>query len=256
MAYDDSGGNGELVVMLPGMGALRSEYRFLAPLLRTAGYRAVTADLRGHGQSSVPWPSYDVPSVGGDIVALIETLKAGPAHVIATSFSPGAAVWAAAERPELFRSLVLIGPFVRDIKLNPLMSAAVWVLMNNPWRVSTWMMYYPSLYPSRKPADFKDYLRQLQANLAEPGRFEAAKALAGASRRPAEERLGKLKAPVLVMMGTKDPDFPDPIAEAQFVAKQTGGQATLIEGAGHYPQTEMPEETSRVVKGFLKKLTA
>ena len=27
LAYDDSGGSGETVIMLPGMGALRSEYR-------------------------------------------------------------------------------------------------------------------------------------------------------------------------------------------------------------------------------------
>lgn len=62
------------------MGALRSEYRFLAPRLRDAGYHAVTMDLRGQGDSSVPWNDYDVPSVGNDILALIERLKTGPAH--------------------------------------------------------------------------------------------------------------------------------------------------------------------------------
>ena len=64
LAYDDSGGSGELVLMLPGIAALRSEYRYLAPQLSQAGYRAVTVDLRGQGESSVPWKSYDVPSVG------------------------------------------------------------------------------------------------------------------------------------------------------------------------------------------------
>ena len=89
LAYSDYGGSGELVLMLPGMGALRSEYRYLAPKLSEAGYRAVTVDLRGHGDSSVPWQIYDVPSVGDDILALIEHLNAGAAHVIGTSFSPG-----------------------------------------------------------------------------------------------------------------------------------------------------------------------
>ena len=87
LAYSDYGGVGPLVLMLPGMGALRSEYRYLAPQLSAAGFRAVTVDLRGHGESSVPWKTYDVPSVGNDILALIEHLNAGPAHVIATSFS-------------------------------------------------------------------------------------------------------------------------------------------------------------------------
>jgi pimeloyl-ACP methyl ester carboxylesterase len=158
LAYSDYGGDGQLVLMLPGMGALRSEYRYLAPRLGKAGYRAVTADLRGHGESSVPWKTYDVPSVGGDILALIEHLTAGAAHVIGTSFAAGAAVWAAAEHPDRIRSLVLIGAFVRAAKINPVMSALFRLMMNSPWRVRAWSMYYPSLYPTRKPADFKDYL--------------------------------------------------------------------------------------------------
>ena len=48
IAYDDSQGDGQMVIMWPGMGALRSEYRYLAPALVEAGYRVVTADLRGH----------------------------------------------------------------------------------------------------------------------------------------------------------------------------------------------------------------
>ncbi len=48
IAYDDSQEDGQVVIMWPGMGALRSEYRYLAPALVEAGYRVVTADLRGH----------------------------------------------------------------------------------------------------------------------------------------------------------------------------------------------------------------
>jgi alpha-beta hydrolase superfamily lysophospholipase len=55
LAYSDYAGNGQLVLMLPGMGALRSKYRYLAPRLGEAGYRAVAVDLHGHGESSVPW---------------------------------------------------------------------------------------------------------------------------------------------------------------------------------------------------------
>jgi pimeloyl-ACP methyl ester carboxylesterase len=120
LAYSDYGGSGELVLMLPGMGALRSEYRFLAPKLSEAGYRAVAADLRGHGESSVPWAA-------------------------------------------------------------------------------------------------------------------------------------KVKAPTLVIMGTKDPDFADPVAEGTYIARQTGGKLELIAGAGHYPQTEMSEKTAPIVIEFLRK---
>ena len=134
IAYDDSHGDGELVIMWPGMGALRTEYRFLAPALVDAGYRAVTADLRGHGESSADWSEYTLPAVGQDILALIDHLDAGPAHVIGTSFSPGAAVWAAAERPEAIRSLILIGAFVRDTPPSTMKSLSTAVLLRGPLR--------------------------------------------------------------------------------------------------------------------------
>jgi pimeloyl-ACP methyl ester carboxylesterase len=253
LAYSDYAGNGQLVLMLPGMGALRSEYRYLAPRLSEAGYRAVTVDLRGHGESSVPWNTYDVPAVGSDILALIEHLGGGAAHLIGTSFAAAPVVWAASEGPDSVRSLVLIAPFVRTAKINPIMKALFWLMMNNPWRVRTWAMYYGTLYPTHKPADFKDYLSQLTENMMQRGRFDAAAALGNSSRQPSADRLKQVKAPTLVIMGTKDPDFPDPATEGKIVAEQTGGTLALIEGAGHYPQTEMPEKTTPIVIDFLKR---
>jgi pimeloyl-ACP methyl ester carboxylesterase len=130
------------------------------------------------------------------------------------------------------------------------MQAAFWLMMNNPWRVRTWKRYYRSLYPTHKPADLGDYLDELGKNLAQPGRFDAAAALAFSSRQPSDERLDQVKAPVLVFMGSKDPDFPDPAAEGRLVAERTGGRLEMIEGAGHYPQAEMPEKTARVILDF------
>lgn len=253
IAFSDYAGSGEPVLMLPGMGDLRAEYRFLAPKLTEAGYRAVTVDLRGHGESSIPWTSYEVTSVGADILGLIKHINAGPVHLIGTSFSPAAVVWVAVERPDWIRSLVLISPFVRDAKINPIMQTLFWVMLNNPWRVRTWGVYYNSLYPTHKPPDLQVYLKEMMDNVAQPSRFDAVKGLANSSRQPSSERLNRVKAPTLVIMGTKDPDFPDPEAEGRLVAEQTGGTLALVEGAGHYPQAEMPEKTTPIVVDFLKR---
>ncbi|MGB5757228.1 MAG: alpha/beta fold hydrolase, partial [Acidimicrobiales bacterium] len=56
IAFEDRGGDGPLVVMLPGAGDVRHEYRFVAPELAAGGARVVTVDLRGHGDSSADWP--------------------------------------------------------------------------------------------------------------------------------------------------------------------------------------------------------
>ena len=252
LAFSDYGGHGQPVLMMPGMGALRSEYRYLAPKLYEAGFRPVAADVRGHGESSVPWKSYEIPAVGGDILALIEYLEAGPVHLICTSKSAGAGVWAAAERPDRIRSLTLIGAFARQVEMNPVMGALFWLMMNNPLRVWFWTKYYGSIYPSQKPPDFNDYINRLTENLKQPGRFAASNAFGNASLQLAEERLSRVKAPTLIIMGTKDPDFPDPVAEGEYLAQQTGGNLEIMEGAGHYPQTEMPEKTAPLVINFLK----
>jgi pimeloyl-ACP methyl ester carboxylesterase len=63
-----------------------------------------------------------------------------------------------------------------------------------------------------------------------------------------------VKAPTLVVMGTQDPDFPDPVAEGRSVAEQTGGTLALVEGAGHYPHAEMPGKTAPIVIDFLGTL--
>jgi pimeloyl-ACP methyl ester carboxylesterase len=251
LAYTDYGGDSTPVLMLPGMGSLRATYRFLAPLIHAAGYRSIPADLRGQGDTSPRWPSYDVPSVGGDIIALIEHLDAGPAHVIANSYSPAPAIWAAVERPNLTKSLVLISTFITEQKPNIFMRALTHFMMNSPWRAQTWAMYYRGLYKTQTPPDFDEYVATMTRNLAEPGRFDAVKGFPAAPRQPWLERIPRLKVPVLAIMGSQDPDFPDPRAEGESLVSRTGGTLVMIEGAGHYPHAEMPAQTAAPIIEFL-----
>ena len=251
IAFDDSGA-GPLVVMLPGLGDLRQQYRFLAPDLEAAGYRAVSADLRGHGASSTGWSDYGSEAAGDDLIALIETLGAGPAIVIGTSFGAAPAVYAAAERPELVAGLVLIGPFVRRQHTPALLRGVLRVMTTGPWKVWAWGAFYDTLYPSAKPADHREHRRALLANLAEPGRFEALRGMMFRDDAAIEARLGAVRAPTLVVMGTKDPDFPDPAREARAVADAVSGDVAMIDGAGHYPHVEMPEATTATIARFVR----
>ena len=252
IAYD-SQGSGPVVLCVPSLGDRRQEYRFLAPKLVDAGYRVVTMDLRGHGESSVDWPDYSLVGVGSDIVALARHLDAGPVTVIGTSLAAGAAVWAAAEDPEAVRGLVLVGAFVRDH--GPAWKSTLLSLpFFNPWGPGLWAKFYAGLYPSAKPADFDAYLAALRENLAEPGRMRAFRRTVASSKAEAEARLPRVKTPVLVVMGSKDPDFPDPEAEGRRIAQELDGTLYVIPEAGHYPHAEMPEATAAPIEAFLKTL--
>lgn len=255
IAYDDTGA-GPLVVALPSLGDLRQEYRFLAPQLVAAGYRVVTMDLRGMGESSTGWADYSVAATGADILALLEELKAGPAIIVGTSYAAGAAAWAAAERPALFAGLVLIGPFVRDVPVPGVQKLALKALLQRPWGAAAWGMYYRKLYPTSPPDDLVDYIERLKTNLRESGRFAALQAMVWSSKADAERRLADVHAPTLVVMGTQDPDFKDPAAEARLVAERLHGELALVEGAGHYPHAEMPVEVGPRIVSFLNDLRA
>lgn len=254
LAYTDEG-NGPLVVMAPGFGDFKEEYRFLAPKLAAAGYRAVTMDLRGHGQSSVGWEDHSCAALGGDMLALTAHLDAGPAILIGNSISGGAAAWAAAEAPDLVAGLVLIDPFARNVPISwwkaALFKAVMHTAFVGPWAPAAWAGYYASLYPTQKPADFADYKARLVASLREPGRMAALQAMMRTGREDVEPRLGAIRAPTLVVMGSRDPDFDDPAAEAATMAGLVHGKVAMIDGAGHYPHAEMPEVTAPAILAFL-----
>jgi pimeloyl-ACP methyl ester carboxylesterase len=254
IAYTDEG-SGPLVVMIPGLGDLKEEYRFLVPRLVDAGYRVVAMDIRGHGSSSTGWPDYTSSAIGSDAVALIRYLGAGPATIVGTSMGAGAAAWASADAAADVRALVLIGPFVRNIPMSWLRTALLQTVVHTafvgPWGPAAWGMYYASLYPTAKPADFDRYKARLVANLKEPGRMAALQAMLAATKSDVEARLREIRTRTLVVMGSKDPDFPDPAAEAKIIAGLVNGTFTMIGGAGHYPHAEMPEMTAKVILDFL-----
>ncbi|HMD88788.1 MAG TPA: alpha/beta hydrolase [Anaerolineaceae bacterium] len=252
IAYDDMG-KGPLVLCVPSMGDLRAEYRFLAPHLAAAGFRVISIDVRGHGESSVDWPDYSVAGVGCDMLDLIRSLNNGPAVIIGESMAGGAAVWAAAKAPELVAGLLLLDPFVRGGGewWSKLLYGAMFA---RPWGPAIWLRYYASLYPSQKPADFAQYSAALGANLKEAGRMEALLAMLAASKKASEDLLPAVSAPTLVLMGAKDRDFKYPEQEASFVAQSLRGTYQMISEAGHYPHAELPEVTVPIALDFVCKV--
>jgi pimeloyl-ACP methyl ester carboxylesterase len=65
-----------------------------------------------------------------------------------------------------------------------------------------------------------------------------------------------VRAPALVVMGERDPDFRDPAAEARLVAGRLNGAVVMVPGAGHYPQAEYPEVVTPAVVEFLARVAS
>lgn len=254
IAYDDSGGNGSLIVAIPGMGDVRQQYRFLRPRLVGAGYRVVTMDVRGHGESSANWPDYSARAVGSDALALIRQLGAGKAVILGNSFAAGAALWAAHEQPDVVQGIGMLGPILRDLPFDRLTQVMVSIGFAGPWCTWFWMTYWESLFPLTKLADHLAYRDRLAANLKEAGRMDALRTMVALSKSDTEALVGKVSVPVLVVMGSRDPDFNDPVAEAAWLAGKTKAQVALVHGAGHYAHVEVPDQVASEIERFLDRL--
>jgi pimeloyl-ACP methyl ester carboxylesterase len=254
VAYDIRG-DGALVVLIPGMGDLRRAYRFLAPDLRDAGYRVASTDLRGHGDSDTTFTSYGDLDTATDVIALIEQLG-GPAIVVGNSMAAGSATLVAAQHPELVAGLVLLGPFVRDPKTTAFKRLILRLAMARPWAATTWKAYLPKLYAGHRPADFDAYRHEVIASIRRPGHAKAFSLTTRTSHAAAEACLAHLSTPTLVIMGERDPDFPDQEAEADWIGKALHGHVLMVPDAGHYPQSQRPDITTPAIVNFADTITA
>jgi pimeloyl-ACP methyl ester carboxylesterase len=215
IAYDVTG-EGPLVVLSPGMGDRRQAYRFLAPKLAQAGYRVATADLRGHGESSMGWKSVTGTEaitrtdIAGDLLALIRHLG-GPAVIVGQSISGGAATIAAAKDPDLVAGIVEINPFTRLVKIS--LGGLVRIrryrrgfsrlaALQVTHSLRAWLSYLDVAYPT-KPADYADYMAALATLAASSAIPATVTADIPARPAPAIETIAYFCAAELIANATK-----------------------------------------------------
>ncbi|MGB5655418.1 MAG: alpha/beta hydrolase, partial [Acidimicrobiia bacterium] len=233
ISYDDNGIDGPLVIAAPGMGDTRNSYRHLRDGLAAEGIRFVTMDVRGMGESSVDWSDVSDAAVASDYLALVDELGGGPAVLVGNSLSCASSVIAATDAPEKVSGVMLLGPFVRNVPMAWWKKAAFGAMLSPPWGRSVWVSYYrKSLYPGAQPPDHDAYVSALSDNLREQGRFSSFRSMSTNSHAESGKRIGGVHQPVVVVMGTADPDFPDPEIEANGLGELMNAEVVMSDGSG------------------------
>jgi pimeloyl-ACP methyl ester carboxylesterase len=265
IAYDVTG-EGPLAVLAHGMGDSRHSYRFIAPALVAAGYRVANVDIRGCGDSSLGWDGYSRTDIAGDLVAIVGHLG-GPAVIIGQSISGGAATIAAATAPDLITGVIELAPFTRaqSIPIGGLLRVKRYrtgstlltrtILMGS---LSAWKKYLDLAYPT-KPADWSNELTRIETKLGEPGRMKALQAMCKSKPTDAGAQLANIRCPVLIIEGSADPDWADPQVEGERIIndlQQGLGELVVLEGAGHYPHAQTPDQVLALAVPFLSKVLA
>ncbi len=247
-------GDGPLIICSPALGDTRDAFAPLAGHLVADGYRVACIDLRGHGDSSARFDSYGDEAAAEDFLTVIDVLGGGPAILAGASLSAGAAVIAADRRPDQVAGLILLGPFLRN-GVGALMRGLLRAAFMRPWGPYVWRRYATKLWPGLGDKA-GERAASSTASLTRPGHWPAFRAtFAGSNHDVVAPWIGRVEAPVLVVMGDADPDWSDPLKEARWVASNFADvEIVMVPGAGHAPMLERAAMVNPAVSRFLMKI--
>lgn len=119
LAYSEYG-EGPPVVLLPGLLFARRLQEPLAQSLAARGYRVITMDPLGHGDSDRPrdmW-KYSMTAFGRELIALLDHLEIERAVVGGTSLGANVTLEAAVLAPERMQGLVIEMPVLDNALLG------------------------------------------------------------------------------------------------------------------------------------------
>lgn len=86
---EDTGGEGRPIILIHGWPLSGASWKNQVPVLRDAGYRVVTYDRRGFGQSDKPKTGYDYDTLAENLSGLIEELDLHDVTLVGFSMGGG-----------------------------------------------------------------------------------------------------------------------------------------------------------------------
>jgi len=248
-------GSGPVLLLVHGTGASSHSYGELAQILSKA-FTVVVPDLPGHGFTELPpTPRLSLPAMAGDLAELLRSLKVKPAVVV--GHSAGAAILIemcldGLIAPESVVSLngallpfgsvagQFFSPLAKLLVLNPFVPRLLAWRADNPAAVDRLIRNTGSSLGSEGVGYYARLFRSeshVAAALGMMSRWD----LAAFSKR-----LGALKVPLVLVVGTQDraisPD--DAFKVRGRVAK---AEVVVMRGLGHLAHEERPEEIAEIV---------
>lgn len=271
------GGHGTPVLFIHGLGSSGyMEWRF--NLVPTAERHMVFApDLPGYGRTEKPRVRYTIAYFARFIEEYMAERGLRSAAIVGTSLGGRIALEIALEQPKLARRLVLVNalglgrprpqmaqmayglvtvPHVGEAVMRFTRSALRWAPPRTIRRVVGRFAASSSDLDVVMDDEYLDDLREMYATdefhnayLSTVRALIHPRALMGGDH-DVSARLKELKMPVQLIWGSDDPLFPLEHATRAH-AMISDCRLAVIEGAGHTPQAERPEEFNRVLHAFL-----
>jgi pimeloyl-ACP methyl ester carboxylesterase len=273
------GGHGSPVVFIHGLGS--SGYMEWRQNLESLSvrHRVLAPDLPGYGRTDKPRARYTVPFFARFVRRYMAERNLRSAALVGASLGGRIALEVALEEPKLVRKLVLVNTlglgrpqvgaaqFAYGLVTIPRLGEAVMNLARDALRWAPPKMIrrvagrYAGVSTDLEKTMDDAYLSDLREMYGADGFHDAylstvrslisPRALFG-GQHDVTLRLNELNIPVQLIWGANDPLFPIAHASrAQSLIKEA--RLAIIDGAGHTPQAEKPEEFNRVLHDFLDR---
>ncbi len=244
LAYWDTGGDGEAVVLLHAGTGSKAVWDYQIPALTGAGYRVIGYSRRGH-LGSDPGPE-DAPGTGsGDLRALLDHLGIARFHAVGTAAGGIVAMDFALSHPDRLRSLTL--------------ACTILGVVEEEYVALSTRLRPPGF--AEMPIDFQElgpcYRAENPAGVARWLELEHRAIPGRRVRQPTANRitwaaLRGLSVPCLLMTGDADLWAP-PAVQRIFARHLANHEAVVIREAGHSAHWEQPEAFNDALLGFLAR---
>jgi pimeloyl-ACP methyl ester carboxylesterase len=240
--YWESTGRGDPVLLVHGLGLSGGAWWRTVDVLAPE-MRVITFDHRGIGQSESFTHAFTTEAMADDAVSILDDLAIGRVHVYGFSLGGMVAQQIALRHPERVRSLVL-GATHSGGRRAAAPEAEVVAFFRRRRRIPSEEAAWASVpynYGPRSRAEQVDRIAEdIERRLENPFNERAYRAqLLAASLHNCYGRLGRIRAPTLVVHGARDRMIP--VANARLTAARVpGARLKILREAGHLYPTEEP----------------
>jgi pimeloyl-ACP methyl ester carboxylesterase len=225
--------------------------------------RAVAPDMPGYGAADRPreFP-YTVEGYAEHLAGLLDQLGIERAHLVLHDFGGGWGLRWMMHHRERVGSLVLVNTGVmRGYRWHGIARVLQTPVLGELFQLSATRFGLRSFVDKRNPKPLPDFFYDRVLAASDWGHkravlalYRASKDASGMSERVAAGLAG-LEIPVLVVWGAGDPFVASRFAEAQ---REIFPSAVvhLLEGAGHWPFIDKPDEVAALIVPFLQRALA
>lgn len=245
------------IVLIHGSGGAINWWDDLTPLL-SPDHRVIVIDMLGYGGSAKPDSGYSIDSQAGLVAQVLASLDVDNVVTVGHSLG-GKVVTALAEQsPDLVAGVTIIdtgpdssfGTLTGTAKLAqmPLVGPAM-------WRIAPDFMVEKGVSQGFAPGyDVPEKYVEDIREMTYPAYHESFDEQdVYTDETPLNERLEQTGKPLLIIFGAEDQIFSAREALSAYAAIP-GVTTKLIEGSGHSPQIEAPEETAAAISVFAESL--